>query len=219
MCFTSDRNLHRQVKLKFRLLAYFYDLFDLPFIFDKRTNPRLVLTRKIPNEPLSVLDVCTGTGIGALAVAKANPQNRIIGIDLSLDMLTLAEEKIRKGRIRNIQLRRMDAANMEFDDGAFDVVMVSFGVHELKYEIMTMVLKEMNRVLRKGGKLLIMDYARQGGPWINLFFSLYLRVFEPKHIFEFLEYDWNKILRKFNFKIVEVEQCFFAKVVLAIKLN
>ncbi len=209
----------RRIKLKFRLLAYFYDLFDLPFIFDRRTNPRLVLAHKIPDAPLSVLDVCVGTAIGSMAVAEANPENRIIGIDLSLDMLALAQEKIRRRGLRNVSLRQMDAANMQFSESAFDVVMFSFGMHELRKDLILTVLKEVNRVLRKGGKLLIMDYARQGGQGINFFFSLYLRVFEPRHIFRFLEYDWNEILSKFGFKVVDVEPCFFAKVICAVKVN
>jgi ubiquinone/menaquinone biosynthesis C-methylase UbiE len=214
-----SRNHERRIKLKLRLFAYFYDLFDLPFIFDKRTNPRLALAHRILNEPLTVLDACTGTAIGSITVAEVNPRNKITGIDLSLNMLTLAQEKIRRRRIRNISLRQMDAANMQFQDGSFDVAMISFGLHELRGDSMTVVLKELNRVLREGGKLLIMDYARQGGPWINLFFSLYLRVFEPKHIFSFLEYDWDRILRRSNFRIVDVKQCFFAEVISATKTN
>jgi ubiquinone/menaquinone biosynthesis C-methylase UbiE len=209
----------RRIRLKFRLLAYFYDSFDLPFIFDRRTNPRLVLAHKVPNAPLSVLDVCVGTAIGSMAVAEANPKNRITGIDLSLDMLALAQEKIRRRGLRNVSLRQMDAANMQFGESAFDVVMVSFGMHELGEDLMLSVLKEMNRVLRKGGKLLVMDYARQGGRWANLFFSLYLRVFEPRHIFRFLEYDWNEILSKSGFKIAEAESSFFAMVISATKVN
>ena len=209
----------RRIKLKFRMLAYFYDLFDLPFIFDRRTNPRLVLAHKIPDAPLSILDVCVGTAIGSMTVAEANPENRITGIDLSLDMLVLAQEKIRRRVLRNVSLRQMDAANMQFGESAFDVVMVSFGMHELGEDLMLSVLKEMNRVLRKGGKLFIMDYARQGGHGINFFFSLYLRVFEPRHIFRFLGYDWSETLSKSGFKIAEVEPCFFAKVICAVKVN
>ncbi len=213
----SNLDLPRKVRLKSRLLAYSFELFDLPFILDKRTNPRIVLAHKIQNKPLSVLDVCIGTAIGSIAVARLNPQNEITGIDSSLEILTLAEEKIRKRHVENITLRQMSAEDMQFPDRSFDVVMISFGLHELGDDVIMTALKEMRRVLRRGGNLFVVDYARQGGRWINLLFSLYLRVFEPKNVFRFLECDWIKILQEFNFQITDVEPCLFAKVISATK--
>jgi len=211
---------HQQhAKTKFRLIAHFYDLFDLPFILDKRTNPRLALARRIPNKPLHILDMCTGTAIASITVAQANPDNRIVGIDLSPDMLTIADAKLSKKHVQNVSLRQMNAARMTFRDGAFDACMVSFGLHEMNYEAMVTVLKEMHRVLRDGGSLFIVDYARQGGPFINMLFSVYLKVFEPKRIFEFLKHDWNSILKDTGFHVVNVDQCFFAKLISAAKTN
>lgn len=83
------QNYERQIKLKFGVLASFYDLFDVLFLLDKKRNPRHALARKIPNEVLRILDVCVGTANSAIAVAEANSRNEIVGIDLSADMIAV----------------------------------------------------------------------------------------------------------------------------------
>ena len=64
-----------RIKLKFKLLANFYDLFDIPFRLNTDGNPRLALAQKIPNVSLRILDVCVGTANSAIAVAAANDQS------------------------------------------------------------------------------------------------------------------------------------------------
>lgn len=107
---------------------------------------------------------------------------------------------------------------MDFQDGEFDVVMISFGLHELDYELMINVLKEMWRVLKEAGKLYIVDYERESSLIKNLVLSVFLKVFEPKHMPEFLRYDWNEILRRVGFQEVAIERYFFSKLVSATKL-
>ncbi len=170
----------RRIKLKFRMLAYFYDLFDLPFIFDRRTNPRLVLAHKIPDAPLSILDVCVGTAIGSMTVAEANPENRITGVDLSLDMLVLAQEKIRRRVLRNVSLRQMNAANMQFGESAFDVVMVSFGMHELGERF------EGNEPrVEKGRQVVHYGLRKARRTWDKLFLFIVLASFRAQTHFPF----------------------------------
>jgi len=73
----------KKIKLKFKLLAAFYDMFDIPYMIKPSSNPRLALARKIPDEELRILDVCIGTASSSLSVAQANSHNQITGIDLS----------------------------------------------------------------------------------------------------------------------------------------
>ena len=70
-----------RIKLKFKILAAFYDLFDMPFRLNTAGNPRLALAKKIPNAALGILDVCVGTANRAIAVAEANNQNQITGTE------------------------------------------------------------------------------------------------------------------------------------------
>jgi len=211
------QSYEQKIRLKFKLLAKFYDLFDLVFLFDRGKNPRYALARKIPNEALRILDVCVGTANSALVVAEANDRNEIVGIDLSPDMIAVAEDKIRKRGIQNITIHQMDATKMSFQDGEFDVAMVSFGLHEMGYELMMDVLREMHRVLKGEGQLYIVDYEQADGAVKNFLFSIYLRLFEPKHISEFLRYDWAEILGGIGFRIDGVEKHLFSKLISATK--
>lgn len=211
------REYESRIKLKFKFLAKFYDLCEIPFGFRPDTNPRLALAGKIPNEGLRILDTCVGTANSALAFAQANNLNEIVGIDLSEDMLAVAEAKIRKRAIRNISLQQMDATRMSFRDGEFDIVMISFALHELDYELMMRILKEMSRVVKPNGKLYIIDYEREENLLPSLFLSILLKVFEPSHMQRFLQYDWNKILGELGFQVVGKEKYLFSKLISAVR--
>jgi ubiquinone/menaquinone biosynthesis C-methylase UbiE len=207
----------KRIKLKFKVLAAFYDLFDLAFLIDRKRNPRYALARKIPDEALRILDVCAGTANSAIVVAQANVHNEIICIDLSPDMMAVAYNKVRKRNIRNISIHQMNAENMNFQAGEFDVVMISFALHEMAYEMMLKVLRQMCRVLKDGGKLYIIDYGREDGWCKNLPLSMHLKVFEPKHMAQFLKYDWAETLKEVGFQLISSEKYIFSKVIVATK--
>jgi len=204
-----------RIKLKFKMLATFYDLFDIPFRLNPAGNPRLALANKIPNAPLRILDVCVGTANSAIAVAQANNQNQIISIDLSPDMIAVAENKIRKLGIQNISIREMDATKMSFKNGEFDIAMISFALHELGYELMMSILKEMGRVVKESGLLYIIDYESEEGWFKSLILSIHLKIFEPGHMPQFLLYDWDDILRVVGFRVTGTEKYLFSKLISA----
>jgi demethylmenaquinone methyltransferase/2-methoxy-6-polyprenyl-1,4-benzoquinol methylase len=158
-----------------------------------------------------------GTANSALAVAQANTLNNIIGIDLSQDMLAVAEAKIQKRAIRNISLHQMDATRMSFQNGEFDIVMISFALHELDYELMMRILSEMSRVVKPDGKLYIIDYEQGDSFLKNLILSAHLKIFEPSHMPRFLQYDWNKILGELRFQVVGIEKYLFSKLISAVR--
>ncbi len=205
----------RKIKLKFKLLATFYDMFDIPYMIKPDSNPRLALAKKIPDDALRILDVCIGTASSSLPVAQANSQNQITGIDLSPEMLAVAENKIRKRGVRNITLMEMDATQMSFDDGEFDVAIISFALHELEYELMMAILKEVSRVVKKSGKLFIIDFAKEGSWLETSVLSIYFKIVEPKHIPQFLKYDWNELLQSMGFQVTDTEKYLFAKLISA----
>lgn len=213
----STEEPNRRNERKFRWLAAFYDAFDLVFLLDPKSNPRHALAAKIPNDALRILDVCTGTANNAIAVAEANPQNRITGVDLSPDMIAVAERKIRQRDLQTITIHHMNATGMDFQPGTFDIVMISFGLHEFDRELMGRVLREMQRVLKRGGKLYIVDYERGKGFLRSVLFDLYLRIFEPKHLPQFLAYNWAEILGEVGLELDELEICLFSKLISATK--
>ena len=112
----------------------------------------------------------------------------------------------------------MDAIKMDFPSDKFDIEMVSFGLHEMEYELMIVVLKEMHRTLRRGGKLFILDYATEDRFILKQIYSIYLKLSYPEHVRRFLEYDWNKILTDIGFQMEEIQKCTISQIICATKL-
>jgi demethylmenaquinone methyltransferase/2-methoxy-6-polyprenyl-1,4-benzoquinol methylase len=204
--------------LKYWLLSFFYDCVEIFFHFNPDTSPRHGLARLIPNEDLRILDVCFGTGNNTLLVAKNNDKNTITGLDLSADMLEVANRKIRKQGLSNIETIRMDAADMDLDDESFDVATSAFGLHEMEYPVMKSIIKEMHRVLRKGGKLYLVDYRIQDTAVKRLFFRVYLLLSSPPHVKDFLKYDWEAIMKECGFLIDKIESYKISQILCATRL-
>lgn len=123
-------------------------------------------------EPLSVLDVATGTGDLAVALAQRLPEARIRGVDLSAEMLKVACEKVgRLGLDGRITLGEGDAEHLGFDDGSFDAVTVAFGVRN--FENLEAGLREMHRVLRPGGILAVLELASPRNRAVRLLYDAY----------------------------------------------
>jgi ubiquinone/menaquinone biosynthesis C-methylase UbiE len=105
-----------------------------------------------------VLDVATGTGAVAVALAQAlRPGGRVMGIDLSEGMLARAAENIRKMALDNVDLFQMDAEHLEFKRGYFDAAVCSFGLFFMPQ--MDKALREIVRVTRSGGKVLFTSFT------------------------------------------------------------
>jgi ubiquinone/menaquinone biosynthesis C-methylase UbiE len=211
----KPQRYHKRIKLKYWFLSFFYDSVEIFFYFDENTNPRHGLARLIPNEKLRILDVCFGTGNSTLLVARNNGNNLITGIDLSADMLEVANRKIRKLGLPNIATLRMDAADMHLEDDSFDVATSSFGIHEMEYPVVKSILREMNRVLKKGGKLYLVDYRLQDTKAKRFLFRVYLLLTSPPHVVEFLRYDWDAIMEECGFRIDKIEPYKISQIICA----
>lgn len=118
--------------------------------------------------PTSVLDVATGTGDLAIALAELKP-TKIVGIDISTGMLSHGHKKLaRLGLESMITLQKGDSEAMDFEDNAFDVVTVAFGVRN--FENLEAGLSEMLRVTRPGGKIFILEFSQpEGFPFAQLY--------------------------------------------------
>ena len=130
-------------------------------------------------------------------------------------MIAVAENKIRKQGIQNISVHQMDATKISFQDGEFDIAMILFALHELDYELMTCMLKEMSRVVKDSGTLYIIDYEPEDSLIKSLILSIHLKIFEPSHISRFLRYNWKDILRGVGFRIISTEKYLFSKLISA----
>ena len=109
-------------------------------------------------KPSEILDVATGTGDLAIALARRIPSARVAGVDISEKMLAEGRVKVDRNRLDGrIRLQTGDAEALDFPDGAFDVVAVAFGVRN--FGDIPAGLREMRRVLKPGGRCFILEFS------------------------------------------------------------
>lgn len=109
-------------------------------------------------EPKRILDIASGTGDFAIAALKLNP-TEVVGMDISSGMLEVGRKKMEKLGVSNIvDMRLGDSEELPFEDNYFDGLTVGFGVRN--YENLEKGLSEMLRVVRPGGKLIILEFSK-----------------------------------------------------------
>ncbi|MBE0651178.1 MAG: bifunctional demethylmenaquinone methyltransferase/2-methoxy-6-polyprenyl-1,4-benzoquinol methylase UbiE [Bacteroidales bacterium] len=143
----------------FNDIAPKYDLLNHLLSADIDKIWRKKLRKKLAGDnPKMILDVASGTGDLAIELAKM-PVEKIIGIDIAADMLEIGKVKVRKrGLDKKIQLQVGDSEAIDFVSEYFDAVTVAFGVRN--YEDLGKGLKEMQRVLKPGGKVAVLEFSK-----------------------------------------------------------
>ncbi len=122
---------------------------------------------------LKVLDVACGTGDSTIDIAKAGGSGiSVIGADISSGMMSLVMEKAaRAGVTDRIRLMVADGTALPFEDGSFDVVTCSFGIRN--FEDKAAGLREFFRVLKPGGRLVILELSVPSKPWLRKLYDIY----------------------------------------------
>ncbi|MBV8255838.1 MAG: bifunctional demethylmenaquinone methyltransferase/2-methoxy-6-polyprenyl-1,4-benzoquinol methylase UbiE [Chitinophaga sp.] len=129
-------------------------------------------------QPKKMLDVATGTGDFAIMASKRLKPDHITGIDISEGMLSHGREKIQKAGLSDkITLQLGDSETISFPDKTFDAITVAFGVRN--FENLQQGLREMQRVLKPGGKLVILEFSNPTVFPIKQFYNLYFRYITP----------------------------------------
>lgn len=124
-----------------------------------------------------ILDVCCGTGAMTIQLAQKNPAADVVGVDFSNNMLTIAKHKAMDLALQNVEFFCEDANELHFPDNYFDCVVVSFGLAGIPDK--DKFLKEMNRVLVRGGQLFILDYSQPNDDRVKVLLSAGRSVLMP----------------------------------------
>lgn len=121
--------------------------------------------------PLNILDVACGTGDFTIEIAQKAPQgSTITGIDLSEGMMKIGREKIAAAGV-NARMVQGDCEKLTYGNGEFDRISVGFGVRN--FEHLERGLSEMCRVLKQGGKLVILEFSVPTNPIIRWCYKFY----------------------------------------------
>lgn len=162
-----------RVKEMFDHIAPTYDRLNhiLSLSIDKIWRRRVV-RRVLKLGAKEILDVATGTGDLAIAMARKIEGSTICGVDLSPEMLEVARTKVLKlGLSKRISLIEGNAEHLELDSESVDAVTIAFGIRN--FENKEACLSELNRIIRPGGHLVILEFSNPTNPLINLLYRFY----------------------------------------------
>lgn len=129
-------------------------------------------------DPKKILDVATGTADVAIMTARILRPEKIIGIDISEGMLGFGRKKIEKlGLDPIIELLNGDCETIKAEDNSFDAVTVAFGVRN--FQNLEKGLREILRVLKPGGKLVVLEFSQPKTAVVKQFYQLYMNIVAP----------------------------------------
>lgn len=164
----------------FDAIAGRYDLLNhvLSVGLDVRWRARAVRDAQLAADA-RVLDLCTGTADFAIAALRAAPTARIVGVDFAGAMLRVGLDKLRaRGLDRQISLVRGDATRIPVRDGWADAATIGFGIRNVAEP--EAALRELARVIKPGGRLVILEFGEPIIPGIRAMYNWYFRVVLPQ---------------------------------------
>jgi demethylmenaquinone methyltransferase/2-methoxy-6-polyprenyl-1,4-benzoquinol methylase len=218
--YNSDRSKKEEVAEMFNNIAVKYDFLNhfLSLGIDHIWRYKAI-NRLKEIKPKRILDLATGTGDFAIAALRLKPE-QIIGMDISSGMLEVGKQKMMKKKFNDIiDMRLGDSENLPFEDNYFDGLTVGFGVRN--YENLEKGLSEMLRVVRPGGKVVILEFSKPKKSPIKQAFGFYSKymipffgkriskdekayAYLPESVAAFPEgKDFENVLKKLNYQNVQ----------------
>lgn len=185
----DEKEYYSLTRKVFGILAPFYDIITLP-VSGLREG---VVDVADPKKGSKILDVATGTGKQAFAFARRGYE--VVGVDLTDSMLDVAKKNNRYGN--NLKFEVADATRLRFRNGSFDVSCVSFALHDMPSKVREKVVKEMVRVTKPNGTVMVVDYAlpKRNAIWRFLVYH-FVRLYERLYYAEFVKSDFTALLGK-----------------------
>jgi demethylmenaquinone methyltransferase/2-methoxy-6-polyprenyl-1,4-benzoquinol methylase len=168
----------QQVAKMFDTISGNYDFLNhfLSFGIDISWRKKAIRLLEI-DKPQLILDVATGTGDFAIQALKLHPK-KVIGVDISEGMLEVGRKKmIDRGIEQLIEMRSGDSENLPFEENKFDAIIVAFGVRN--FEDLKKGLSEMLRVLKPGGRVVILEFSKPTSWYFKPLYQFYFRFVTP----------------------------------------
>ncbi len=168
-----------QVKRMFDTIADKYDLLNhtLSFGFDKGWRKKGIAFLR-PFSPQSILDIATGTGDLAIAMAKELHPKQITGADISEGMMEVARQKAQQEGVQELLLfEYQDCTALSYPDNSFDAVTAAFGVRN--FEDIEKGISEMYRVMKPGGHLMVLELSTPQHFPMKQLYTIYSKVVIP----------------------------------------
>lgn len=158
----------------------------LPFGGESRFRNKFV-DNAGPMQNENVLDLCCGTGsVTKILSQRVLPNGSVTGVDLSEHMLAKAKAKI---NAENTTFRTASADKLPFKDQTFDKAFISYGMHELPKKVRQKAIKELYRVLKPGGALVLVDYYLPKNPITRFPIAFFVKFFEEKIAYQMIKED------------------------------
>lgn len=156
----GEESKKKQVERMFDNISKYYDTLNRVLTLGIDTLWRKKAVSMLPPKPgLHVMDMATGTADVALEIIKQRPDAKVIGIDISNDMLSIGRQKIsNKSLSDQIELVTGASEAINYPDNTFDAATVSFGVRN--FEDTVGGLSEMKRVIKPGGKIIVLEFSQ-----------------------------------------------------------
>lgn len=190
----EEKEYYSFVRKAFAALAPFYDIIFIPF---SSVRDRVVNLTKVQRGS-KILDVATGTGQQAFAFAKKGYE--VIGIDISEAMLNVARKK---NKYKNAKFKVADATNLPFENNSFDVSSISFALHDMPLSIREKVLKEMVRVTKSQGIIVVADYNLPEKKISGFLIYHFVALIESQYYKDFIRSDLEILLHRNKIKIID----------------
>ena len=170
----SDEPKVDQIRKMFNRIAPKYDRLNRIISLGlDRSGRRRALHLLAPYQPKEVLDVATGTGDLAIELVQTIPSiTHVTGIDISEEMMRIGGEKVRMlGLDRKIDFLRQDSTATDFTEATFDAATIGFGIRN--FSDIPAAARELHRILRPSGVLIIVELSEPTNPILHLGYKLY----------------------------------------------
>lgn len=179
-------------KKAFDALAPFYNLMTLPLI---RARDQVVEFTNA-GKGSTILDVATGTGQQALAFGKRGYD--VTGVDLTESMLEIARKHNKAGLVK---FEVADATHLRFENDSFDVTCISFALHDMPLPVREKVLREMARVTKPDGTIVVVDYDLPHNKLSKALIYHLVTLYEGEYYKRFIVSDLEMLLQEVGIKI------------------